>query len=317
MTSVTRSASPTKIAFTFESPVPFTSTASGCAFSSTSSRGSRAIVSCPNIVRVVASEKSAVPDVLPDVSSSRSTSVRSLPSMRRICPGYHASTSCRPEVMALSGFRAVGLSALPVTKTTDDGITSANCGCGLNVSNSTSSLSQSTPSRSAKPVSRPPSAFGGPPRPPPNIGLLFGSGFGSRGESDMLNTGSGSSNASTGPPPRTYAKRLSISGSVSVLGITASSTSNFEASISCEGSTSVMSYCFFSSPTICHVGRRRKLAESKPPLTLASVFRMPTVRRSFWLTVVIARVSWYSAAVPRSKKGITTSSKPDATWTPR
>ena len=56
---------------------------------------------------------------------------------------------------------------------------------------------------------------------------------------------------------------------------------------------------------------------SKPPIILASVFRMPTFLRPLRETTRIERVSSYSTGRPRSKNGMTTSSSPEVKATPR
>ena len=56
---------------------------------------------------------------------------------------------------------------------------------------------------------------------------------------------------------------------------------------------------------------------SNPPISLASVFRMPTFLRPVRETTRIERVSSYSTGRPRSKNGMTTSSSPELKATPR
>ena len=56
---------------------------------------------------------------------------------------------------------------------------------------------------------------------------------------------------------------------------------------------------------------------SKPPIILASVLRMPTFLRPLRETTRIDRVSSYSTGRPRSKNGMTTSSRPEVNATPR
>ena len=56
---------------------------------------------------------------------------------------------------------------------------------------------------------------------------------------------------------------------------------------------------------------------SNPPISLASVFRMPTFFRPLRETTRIERVSSYSTGRPRSKNGMTTSSSPEVKATPR
>ena len=85
---------------------------------------------------------------------------------------------------------------------------------------------------------------------------------------------------------------------VKELGMTAIKTSNLSESISVAGETSSTSYCFLSSETICQ--------PPVPLITLASVFKMPTVYRSSFATVWIERVSSYSMGKPFPKNGMTT-----------
>ncbi len=60
-----------------------------------------------------------------------------------------------------------------------------------------------------------------------------------------------------------------------------------------------------------------KLRVSNPPIILASVLRMPTFLRPLRETTRIDRVSSYSTGRPRSKNGMTTSSRPEVNATPR
>ena len=83
------------------------------------------------------------------------------------------------------------------------------------------------------------------------------------------------------------------------------------------GETELTSYCFLSSVTIDHSGVWLKVLMSIPPISLASVVRMPTFLRPLFDTTRIERVSSYSTGRPRSKNGITTSSTPDVNATPR
>ena len=56
---------------------------------------------------------------------------------------------------------------------------------------------------------------------------------------------------------------------------------------------------------------------SNPPISFASVLRMPTFLRALRETTRIDRVSSYSTGRPRSKNGMTTSSRPELNATPR
>ena len=56
---------------------------------------------------------------------------------------------------------------------------------------------------------------------------------------------------------------------------------------------------------------------SNPPISFASVFRMPIFFRLLRETTRIERVSSYSIGSPRSKNGMTTSSSPEVNATPR
>ncbi len=83
------------------------------------------------------------------------------------------------------------------------------------------------------------------------------------------------------------------------------------------GETELTSYCFLSSVTIDHSGFWPKVRMSNPPISLASVFRMPTFFRPVRETTRSERVSSYSTGRPRSKNGMTTSSRPEVQATPR
>ena len=118
------------------------------------------------------------------------------------------------------------------------------------------------------------------------------------------------------PPFLMYSVRLSICFWVSDDGCATSRTFT-SPGIETSGETELTSYCFFSSVTIDHSGFWLKFRMSNPPVILASVVRMPTFLRPLRETTRIERVSSYSTGSPRSKNGMTTSSRPEVNATPR